>query len=667
MWDPASQLSMVKPLWTVTTPNGQLAILYYVPRWLVALLTVSLGGVALLLAHLVVNLNRFSLHAAYRARIIRAFLGGSRPSDDRDPNPFTGFDPQDNVQMHELRPGLINEASFKPDGLTRFVARLRDSQLTSRPARPKGFAGLRWARPTPEDAATWEELRNRYVAARDARSPIDDELVNVPYAAVYEKLSGTTRMLLGYHEDLNPPSQSLKRALIEDLNRLIETDLLEIDPFNRLRLSDRIANLLRRLRPAGAPPPARPFPTNADAVERWLPDHGRGQAAILVRRAILDETFKELEPLGPPPPPWATYRLMHVVGTALNLVGGKRLAWQQRRAQSFTISPLHCGSLFSGYRPARNYGGPDGISLGTAATISGAAVSSNMGYHSSSAAVTFVLTLFNVRLGCWLGNPGPAGTRTYAEASPRSSLTPLRLEAFGLTDDTSQYVLLSDGGHFDNLGLYEMVLRRCRLILAVDGGQDGAAAFDDLGAAIRKIRIDLGIDITFDDPIRIYPRRANLHDEPPVNQRDGTYCAIGRIGYSAVDMVTRPDSTTAPVPAPDGVLIYVKPAIYGQEPRDVVNYAVANRDFPHQSTADQLFDEAQFESYRRLGLWVMEQICSVPDGGASPPPNPLGRFIDDVRAHMQRAAGSSCSAAAPPWLAKVQEELARKEVDVVAE
>ena len=638
LWDPETQRWIVRKLWTVTTPNGQLAILYHVPWWLAGPVTLALGVIAYLLARFVVNLNKFSLHAAYRARIIRGFLGGSRPADDREPNPFTGFDPQDNVQMHELRPGLLNEASFKTDGLARLAARLRDSQQTS---------------------TGTESLLSRYVAARDARQRGDGEIVNVPYAAVYQHLSGTTKMLLGYHQGLNPPSQSLKRALIEDLNRLIETDLLEIEPFKRLPVSDRVGALLVRLCAPGLP---GPLPTRADSIEAWLPDHGRGQSAILVRRAILDETLEEVEPLGPPPPPWATYRLMHIIGTALNLVGGKRLAWQQRRAESFTISPLHCGSLFTGYRPARHYGGPDGISLGTAVTISGAAVSSNMGYHSSSAAVTFVLTLFNARLGWWLGNPGPAGMQTYTEAYPRSSITPLRLEAFGLTDDSSPYVLLSDGGHFDNLGLYEMVLRRCRVIVVADGGQDGAAVFDDLGSAIRKIRIDLGIDIEFDDPMRIYPRRRNLHDEAPANQRDGTYFAIGRIGYAAVDTVTtRPGNTVA---APDGVLIYVKPAIYGEEPRDVVNYAAANPDFPHQSTLDQLFDEAQFESYRRLGLWVIQQICLGPVGAPNSSRHPLGDFIDGVHVHMQAKSRPPGSASLPEWLKAIQRELAPKEAGV---
>ena len=100
---------------------------------------------------------------------------------------------------------------------------------------------------------------------------------------------------------------------------------------------------------------------------------------------------------------------------ALNLVGGKRLAWQQRKAETFTATPLHCGSRDVGYRPSSGYGG--GISLGTAIAISGAAASPNMGYHSSSA-VGFIMTLFNARQGCWLGNPGPVGAAHLAPPEP---------------------------------------------------------------------------------------------------------------------------------------------------------------------------------------------------------------------------------------------------------
>ena len=202
-------------------------------------------------------------------------------------------------------------------------------------------------------------------------------------------------------------------------------------------------------------------------------------------------------------------RLLPVVNIALNLVGGSKLAWQERKAESFTVSPLHCGSYELGYRktnapPGKRYGGEHGISLGTATTISGAAASPNMGYHSSPL-VTFILTLLNVRLGAWLGNPGKAGDATFHLGYPNFSVGPIIAEAFGLTNDTSPYVYLSDGGHFENLGLYEMVLRRCHHIVVSDAGEDPECSFADLGEAVRKIRIDFGIPIEF-GPMGIYPR-----------------------------------------------------------------------------------------------------------------------------------------------------------------
>lgn len=658
---PQQYFELVRQPFTVATRNGQLAILYYTPLWLVLGLIIGLSLWALRVAARRVNLNKFSLHSAYRERIIRAFLGASRPADDREPNPFTGFDPQDNVQMHELRPGLISEASFKPDQLVIFVKKLRDSQQSGI-GRLASLKRLFQSAQTKPDAA---DLRGRDVEAASAGRRSDDPAgPNVdPYAALYRELSPVTHALLKNHTDLNPPSQTLKRALIEDLNRLIETRLLEIEPFRGRRPSARIVERLKLLWQGVdrdwehlSSEDAAKLESNTEIL-KLLPAHGQADAAVLMKRAILDDVFKEeLEPLGSPPPPWAKYRLMHIVGTALNLVGGKRLAWQQRRAQSFTVSPLHCGSLFAGYRRARNYGGPDGISLGTAVTISGAAVSSNMGYHSSSAPVTFVLTLLNARLGWWLGNPGPAGAATYQDAFPRSSIAPLRLEAFGLTDDTREYVLLSDGGHFDNLGLYEMVLRRCRLIVAVDGSQDGEAKFDDLGSTIRKIRIDLGINIEFIGPMQIFKRQApNAGAAPQLDK--GTYCAIAKIKYGDVDARAKKkkdvDDGAKDVDdaAKDGLLIYIKPAIYGGEPRDVLNYAAVNLDFPHQSTADQLFDEPQFESYRMLGLHAVRHIC-----GSTEPAN-LPDLVDAVHGHLSSASLGPGFPDETEWLAKLKNKL----------
>jgi hypothetical protein len=308
--------------------------------------------------------------------------------------------------------------------------------------------------------------------------------------------------------------------------------------------------------------------------------------------------------------------LFHVVNMALNLVHGDRLAWQERKAHSFTVTPLHAGSLAvgdaGGYRRTRSnpdlphsrYGGADGISLGTAITISGAAASPNMGYHSSPL-VTFMMTFFNARLGWWLGNPGPAGNDTFYLPGPRFPVRPIVAEAFGLTERTSPYVYLSDGGHFDNLGLYEMVLRRCHLIVVSDGSCDADCDLNDLGGSIRKIRADLGIPIDFPRGISIYPRSAD-----PAALARGLYWAVGRIRYSLVDppRVDDPARAEAARDARDGWLLYLKAAYYGTEPPDIYEYARANRLFPHESTVDQFFSESQFESYRMLGLHAITRL-----------------------------------------------------------
>jgi hypothetical protein len=266
-------------------------------------------------------------------------------------------------------------------------------------------------------------------------------------------------------------------------------------------------------------------------------------------------------------------RPLHVVNLTLNLVAGQRLAWQQRKAQSFTVSPLHCGNYELGYRPSSEYCG--GISLGTAVTISGAAASPNMGYHSSPA-TGFIMTLLNARLGAWLGNPGPAGAKTWKHAGPRTAVGSLLKEAFGLTSNQSEYVYLSDGGHFENLGLYEMVLRRCKHIVVLDSGCDETFTYEDLGNALRKIRIDLRVGISFEG---IDPKKR---------------CAVARIDYGDGE---------------PGYVVYVKPRLLQDEPPDVTSYWKGNPAFPHQTTADQWFDESQTESYRMLGKFTMDSIC----------------------------------------------------------
>lgn len=279
--------------------------------------------------------------------------------------------------------------------------------------------------------------------------------------------------------------------------------------------------------------------------------------------------------------------------TTLNLVAGQELAWQERKGASFAFTPLTSGFevyhgrstktlVEHGYRPTRGYQQTeDGISLGTAVGISGAAASPNMG-AASNPTMAFLLTVFNVRLGWWLGNPRHRAT--WSRMGPRVGLLSLLNELFGQTDETSRFVYLSDGGHFENLGIYELVRRRCHFIVASDAGADPDFTFQDLGNAVRKCCIDFGVDIDIDTE-RV------LHD--PETDRSVWHCAVGSIRYDKID----------PQAAP-GVLLYIKASLTGDESRDVLTYDVDNPTFPHESTADQWFSESQFESYRKLGQHV---------------------------------------------------------------
>src|ERR1043165_4820756 len=263
-----------------------------------------------------------------------------------------------------------------------------------------------------------------------------------------------------------------------------------------------------------------------------------------------------------------TWQPFHVINIALNIVNSKRLAWQERKAESFTVTPLHCGSAASGlgFRETREYADKEngGLTLGTALAISGAAASPNMGYNSSPL-VTLLLALFNVRLGWWLGNPGPHGAKSYGKEGPSNAIKPFITEMFGLTTDESEYVYLSDGGHFENLALYEMIRRRCRCIVLSDAGCDPDYAFADLGNAVRKIAIDLGVYISFGE-LRALKKRSK--DGSLI---EGAYYAIGEIDYQ-----TAPGGDQN---SENGTILYLKPGFHGTESAGIVAYATANAAF----------------------------------------------------------------------------------------
>jgi len=284
-----------------------------------------------------------------------------------------------------------------------------------------------------------------------------------------------------------------------------------------------------------------------------------------------------------------------IYNTTLNLVNTHNLAWQQRKGASFVLTPLHSGYEFvrqndervSAYQETRLFGRR--LRLGLAMAISGAAASPNMGEQTSGSR-SFLMTVFNIRLGWWLANPRwTLGNRW--ELGPPLGLLYLFWELLGRTNEENSYVYLSDGGHFENLGLYELVRRRCRHIVVSDAGEDHALQFADLGNAIEKCRTDFGVDIDLDiEQLR--------RDETSHMSR--WHCAVGTIHYER-----------AHAGMPSGVIIYLKSSLTGDEPTDVQRYAAAHAAFPHESTAEQWFTESQFESYRALGHHVALQSIGV--------------------------------------------------------
>ncbi len=288
-----------------------------------------------------------------------------------------------------------------------------------------------------------------------------------------------------------------------------------------------------------------------------------------------------------------------IINTTMNVSTGEKLAWQERKSAPFIFTPLYSGfnsekgnermrlgeeeAAGFAYRHTDHYCYPRGVHLGTAIAVSGAAASPNQGYHTSTA-VAFLMTVFDVRLGWWVGNPNH--DKTYTRSSPAFNLAILSSELFGLSSSSAPYVNLSDGGHFDNMGLYELVRRQCRYIIVSDAEQDGDLAFGSFTQAIRNCRTDFGVEIKIAlDRIRRKDKLSSAH------------CVVGTIEY--------PYPEGSPMPKP-GYLLYLKSSLTGDEAADVTGYQTAHPEFPHQSTGNQWFTESQFEAYRKLGQHVVE-------------------------------------------------------------
>jgi hypothetical protein len=265
---------------------------------------------------------------------------------------------------------------------------------------------------------------------------------------------------------------------------------------------------------------------------------------------------------------------------SLNVVNGGELAWQERKACSFLLSPKYSGFDSAGaianeaYRASAAYGyNGHEMCLGQAMAISGAALSPYMGRYSSRI-LAFLFGILNFRLGWWL--PHPKWPASDDVASCNRLLTSIR-ELSGRITHKSDHIYLSDGGHFDNLGIYQLIKRGCRIVVCFDATADPELACEDMANCMEKCRVDLGVEIEC-DPSTF------------VSRRDRCWM-VGQIRYERAGK------------GADGSLLYIKATLTKQEPFDIIAYARRHTQFPHDSSRNQWFKERQFESYRKLGEW----------------------------------------------------------------
>ena len=271
---------------------------------------------------------------------------------------------------------------------------------------------------------------------------------------------------------------------------------------------------------------------------------------------------------------------------SINLGDASEPAWQERQAANFVFSPLYCGYTLGGdalggafqHTAAYSYSGQKGIRLAQAMTISGAAIGAGMGYQ-TSARGRFVHSLLNLRLGWWFSNP--ANPLSWTSDIPRSRLSLWLKEISAKTSERGPFVYLSDGGHFENLGVYELIRRKCSVVIASDASEDPDGHCSALGRALERCRTDFGVAIDIRTPQTI---------------EGADHFTIGTIDYG-------PN-------IPSGVIVYLKPMITGNEPSDIKSYRFLQPAFPHHHTRDQWFRESEFESYRALGEHVGKEFIN---------------------------------------------------------
>lgn len=241
----------------------------------------------------------------------------------------------------------------------------------------------------------------------------------------------------------------------------------------------------------------------------------------------------------------------------------------------------------------------DMLSLGLWASISGAAFSTGLG-SMTRPAFSLLAGLTNVRLGRWWYAPGTRHPRARGWSVflvQRYLFRELSARFRGTADP---YWYLSDGGHFENMGAYELIRRRLPFIVIIDGEADPEHAFQGLANLVRKARLDFETEIEFlSEPFREFG--LSEAEECP-------YGSLDELRPEGPQRISRKQACLAKIKyAPgnfgcdEGYLVYIKATLFPSVPADLRHYAQTNPSFPQETTIDQFFDEAQWESYRKLG------------------------------------------------------------------
>lgn len=300
----------------------------------------------------------------------------------------------------------------------------------------------------------------------------------------------------------------------------------------------------------------------------------------------------------------------HLINATVNLPSSTDQALRERRSDFFLFSREYCGAPSIGYAKTLDWKtNGDDADLATAMAVSGAAASSYMGLGSVPS-LTALLTFLNVRLGFWILRPG------YKHRFEAPGFTCLIREMTGIAmSEKQKWVNLSDGGHIENMGVYELLRRRCKFIISVDGESDPQSTFQGHLTLVRHAQIDFGI--------RIDSKLNELRPDA-TSKYSQSHAMFSRIHYPA----------QGGREAGTGLVLYIKLSVTGNESELIRRYRLLHTDFPHQTTLDQFFDEEQFEAYRELGVHVAEGLFSPALLGGDVDPPTIARWFRYLAASL---------------------------------